>query len=105
MCRRALLSGLVPPAGLIGCSAGGSTTGAPGEAGSMPDAGGRETRVPQSVDEGGDASEVTPDATANEGRADASRTEVVLPLSTCDRWIVDRIGRRVKLAGVNWYGA
>jgi aryl-phospho-beta-D-glucosidase BglC (GH1 family) len=27
-----------------------------------------------------------------------------LPLSTCDRWIVNRQGRRVKLAGVNWYG-
>ena len=28
-----------------------------------------------------------------------------LPLSTCGRWIVDRNRRRVKLAGVNWYGA
>jgi endoglucanase len=27
------------------------------------------------------------------------------PLSTCGRWIVDRDRRRLKLAGVNWYGA
>jgi endoglucanase len=30
---------------------------------------------------------------------------VVLPLSTCGRWIVDKNLKRVKLAGVNWYGA
>jgi hypothetical protein len=35
---------------------------------------------------------------------DAAAT-VELPLSTCGRWIVDRNRRRVKLAGVNWYGA
>jgi aryl-phospho-beta-D-glucosidase BglC (GH1 family) len=28
-----------------------------------------------------------------------------LPLSTCGRWIVDKNQRRVKIAGVNWYGA
>jgi endoglucanase len=28
-----------------------------------------------------------------------------LPLSTSSRWIVDAAGRRVKLAGVNWFGA
>jgi aryl-phospho-beta-D-glucosidase BglC (GH1 family) len=35
----------------------------------------------------------------------ASIPEDRLPLSTCGRWVVDRAGRRVKLAGVNWYGA
>lgn len=29
----------------------------------------------------------------------------VLPLHTLDRWIVDSNNRRVKLTGVNWYGA
>ncbi len=28
-----------------------------------------------------------------------------LPLTTCGRWVIDARGRRVKLAGVNWYGA
>jgi endoglucanase len=28
-----------------------------------------------------------------------------LPLHTSGRWIVDALGKRVKLAGVNWYGA
>src|SRR6185369_16892975 len=39
--------------------------------------------------------------------ADAASVSTVeaLPLSTCGRWIVDRNRRRVKLAGVNWYGA
>ena len=37
--------------------------------------------------------------------ADAPGGGPRLPLSTCGRWIVDRDGRRVKLAGVNWYGA
>jgi aryl-phospho-beta-D-glucosidase BglC (GH1 family) len=36
---------------------------------------------------------------------DAGHAEVVPPLSTCGRWIVDQSRRRVKLAGVNWYGA
>jgi len=30
---------------------------------------------------------------------------VALPLSTCGRWIVDKNLKRVKLVGVNWYGA
>jgi hypothetical protein len=29
----------------------------------------------------------------------------VLPLHTAHHWIVDAKGHRVKLAGVNWYGA
>jgi endoglucanase len=34
-----------------------------------------------------------------------SLPESALPLSTCGRWVVDRNGRRVKLASINWYGA
>ena len=70
MCRSAFLSGLFTATGLIGCGAGVATTEAPGDAGSMAEAGGREPRAPQSVDERGTASDVTSDASANEGRAD-----------------------------------
>ena len=31
--------------------------------------------------------------------------EPQMPLSTSGRYIVDARGRRVRLAGVNWYGA
>jgi endoglucanase len=31
--------------------------------------------------------------------------EPALPLSTCGRWVIDANRRRVKLVGVNWYGA
>src|SRR5690349_19750780 len=44
-------------------------------------------------------------AGAGGGVVDGGRVEVALPLSTCGRWIVDQDRRRVKLAGVNWYGA
>lgn len=30
---------------------------------------------------------------------------VHLPLRTKEQWIVDRLGRRVRLASVNWFGA
>src|SRR5580693_6807345 len=33
------------------------------------------------------------------------RMAVATPLSTSGRFIVDKNGRRVRLAGVNWYGA
>ena len=36
---------------------------------------------------------------------DTSTTLPALPLHTSGRWILDAHGRRVKLAGVNWYGA
>lgn len=57
-----------------------------------------------------DAAAIAPNASPAE---DASHDVVTtgagvpeaLPLSTCGRWIVDAQGRRVKLAGVNWYGA
>jgi hypothetical protein len=31
--------------------------------------------------------------------------DIATPLSTNGRFIVDKHGRRVRLAGVNWYGA
>ncbi|MGD0066122.1 MAG: hypothetical protein ABSB76_22085, partial [Streptosporangiaceae bacterium] len=31
--------------------------------------------------------------------------DIVTPLSTSGRFIVDAHGKRVRLAGVNWYGA
>jgi endoglucanase len=43
-----------------------------------------------------------PPSCEGRGRANAS---VRPPLRTDGRWIVDARGRRVKLAGVNWYGA
>jgi endoglucanase len=45
-----------------------------------------------------------PASVADAGPPDAPAA-VALPLSTCGRWIVDANRRRVKLAGVNWYGA
>jgi endoglucanase len=39
------------------------------------------------------------------GPAQDAAVGVALPLSTCGRWIVDKNLKRVKLAGVNWYGA
>jgi endoglucanase len=39
------------------------------------------------------------------GAPDTMVSDDHLPLSTCGRWVVDRRGRRVKLASVNWYGA
>jgi endoglucanase len=44
------------------------------------------------------------EAPSCEGQARA-RSSARLPLRTDGRWIVDARGRRVKLAGVNWYGA
>ena len=37
--------------------------------------------------------------------AAATATLPALPLHTSGRWLVDATGKRVKLAGVNWYGA
>jgi aryl-phospho-beta-D-glucosidase BglC (GH1 family) len=51
--------------------------------------------------------DVAAPADADGSRDVAAPTDGIaaLPLSTCGRWIVDAAGRRVKLAGVNWYGA
>jgi endoglucanase len=48
---------------------------------------------------GSDGEAGKPDAAAEAGPPGAP------PLSTCGRFMVDAGGRRVKLAGVNWYGA
>ncbi|HXI59863.1 MAG TPA: hypothetical protein VNO55_27535, partial [Polyangia bacterium] len=57
-----------------------------------------------------DAAAISPDTVTREDASpDVVTAGVVadgaLPLSTCGRWLVDAQGRRVKLAGVNWYGA
>jgi aryl-phospho-beta-D-glucosidase BglC (GH1 family) len=103
MFRGMVVSWLVGGAAL-GCSASGSTGDSPRDAASRAEAGAREATTPEGID-GGVARDVTSEAIQDEGRADASSSDVALPLSTCGRWIVDRNGRRVKLAGINWYGA
>jgi aryl-phospho-beta-D-glucosidase BglC (GH1 family) len=97
---------------LVGCTQmttpAGPRTGSPDAPGEWADAASVDAA---SVDVASvDATAISPDATATE---DASHDVVTaggiadeaLPLSTCGRWIVDAQGRRVKLAGVNWYGA
>src|SRR5689334_15994245 len=58
-----------------------------------------------SVDAGGAPRDDGAAGAGGSGQGADGGIRAALPLSTCGRWIVDRNGKRVKLAGVNWYGA
>jgi endoglucanase len=87
---------------LLGCGAKPAPSGVSVDAAPAADApaGGSQAEAGGAIPDAG-----RPDANYPDLPPVPDAAEPTLPLSTCGRWIVDRAGRRLKLAGVNWYGA